>query len=867
MADLVDKAILDDKQYLAALKNIDKNIQTMTDRGQRGFNNIEKDAKTSGVQIGIISGIVSSVTTEFINLGRQAISTLENIAKQGIETALSFDTLRSRLLGIFDGSEQAADAAFKFIRDRSEALGIDLSELAGAFLPKTESLQQFERVAKIATALARSDPEQGAIGARIALIEALSGTFTSLQRRFEFTKAETDRLKEAFDTKGIEGFLDAIEQIQKEGGKSFEVFADTAQGAIGQVEQFGTTLLGDLGGPVLDSLKAQFEDLGTVIDERGDDFELVAGAVGDLVANIVDFIGTNLVEFLQNLDTDQVIRIVNDFNHLTEVARQFVDILSIAELPQKLLNDTEKLITDLDKALTTAIQISAIAKAESARIEAEKQAVQAQLPSGVNTLLGTAAGVSGTALAGGIPGVSGALTEQITNAQAQLAKGLLSTEQQAVISAAGQEAYNKTLQEAISVMDESARRETDLAQKQADRAATQGQSTKAGEDAANSLLAQAQAARNAADALDKYNEAQEKVTEEQAKFETELEQRGNDILVDRARKEFDILNDIAEKRAELARKNADKLADIQRDQAHELEDESRKDDRKALEIDQEQADKRVDVEEQYQRNLRDIRERYSFDLNEAGRRRDAVEFLRLVRQRQQDVQDAQQTRNDDLQDAKTNAERKRDELRQQQEYEREDANINFQRKLEDQRIADEREIEELQFQEQNKLAELDVWQERQYEDLALWAQRKQEQLNQSLSDELAVITAYEQQKTQIVADENAKRLQIIQDTIDAIANAQETLGVGALGEGFSGVPSFANGGVIPGPKGKPRLVIAHGGEIVKNPLMIGPTGRGGGNTYNTDNSRSATLNGMDVMGLLDTIVNAKLQNTLGRILG
>ena len=79
-----------------------------------------------------------------------------------------------------------------------------------------------------------------------------------------------------------------------------------------------------------------------------------------------------------------------------------------------------------------------------------------------------------------------------------------------------------------------------------------------------------------------------------------------------------------------------------------------------------------------------------------------------------------------------------------------------------------------------------------------------------------------------IADRIGQILQPLRDIIDGIGNA-----LGGLGDWIGGggpaapppqIPDFQHGGVVPGPWGAPRLVIAHGGEPIG---MQGQSGGGG----------------------------------------
>jgi hypothetical protein len=381
VAKLVDQAILDDSEYLKSLKRIDSNIAKMSASAQKGFDGVSKSAKVSGVQVGAISGITQQLVQEFINLGKAGIDALVEIGKQSVQTAIEMDTLKARLGGIFDGNKEAADQAFTFIQKKSRELGIDLSELAGAFLPKTESLDQFERVAKVATALARSDPEQGAIGARIALIEALSGTFTSLQRRFEIPKEDIDKIKEAFDTKGVEGFLTAFEDVLAKSGKGFDDLANTAQTSFSKISIAGEQLGGRVGVPIVESLEKASNKILEFVDANEDELIVFADTIGRAIADAVDFISS--ID-LGELDTDQLVEVADSIYAIVQAAQLVIPqiatfVSGFAQLAGNLpvvsqtLDGLSYIIYGIDEAFITLVQILGLANAELAAFSASSQ--------------------------------------------------------------------------------------------------------------------------------------------------------------------------------------------------------------------------------------------------------------------------------------------------------------------------------------------------------------------------------------------------------------------------------------------------------------------------------------------------------------
>jgi hypothetical protein len=596
-----------------------------------------------------------------------------------------------------------------------------------------------------------------------------------------------------------------------------------------------------------------------VLEDRDADFTEIADRIGQVVASVVDFIGTNLADFLANLDTEQVLAIVDSFQGIADSAFDLVEILGTLEWPDTFLDGLETTVKKLDEALATATKLSGLAAAEAASEKAKNdeferiiQESNARVQEQGNAFTRGVAGLTAAISASDILGLRpvGRLVIQ------------LSEEEQARVAAAGEKARQAALLETVAILQETDKAEEERAAGQERRA---GRAATSNEDLANALLKQRQDAADAAKALDEYEAALEKVTEAAVKLETELEQEASDILLDVERKRFDALQDFGEKRAQAARKNLQKIQDIARDYGRDLEDIDRDQAREQIEADREEAQERVDIEEEFQRELADIRNRFAFDLEEAAQKRDAVTFLRLQRQQAEEIQQAQTGRDRDIEDAAEKADQRREEMRQRQQWEEEDARISLERKLEDQRTARDRELEEIRFAEIIKEEEIKTWQDRQLADLNTSYQRKLEALQTSLAAELALIQEYEAQKTAVVLEEaerraNASRRDLdrrTQDRTDELVSQGRTVTAGRA----SGGPVAAGTPYIVGERGPELFVPSSAGAIVPSTLMMG-TIPNSSVINNIDNSRSASLGGLVDPGSLDPILAAKVQNLM-----
>lgn len=849
----------------------------------------------AGIKMGAVAGVVTSLTTELINLGKAGVQALIDIGKQSVQTAIEIDTLKARLAGIFDGSKEAADQAFTFIQDKSKELGFDLSELAGAFIPKTESLQQFERVAKIATALARSDPEQGAIGARIALIEALSGTFTSLQRRFEIPKDDIDALKEAFDKEGIEGFLGAFEDVLDKSGKSFEDFSDTASTAFAKLQISGEQLGGRLGTPILQALEDAANKINEFIGANEDELIVFADTIGRAIADAIDYLSS--ID-LSQLDTDQLIefadyvfRLVNAVqlisNELIGFAQAVFQVTDAVTPLGEILDYLGYLFSNVDRALITGTQILAIAKAGYIGLYEGIQPVV--------EILGQLYDAASKATAGDFTGAADALNAALEKSTQDLFDEV-----------AAREAANAAILESQQRIEDYQKSVQDNADKQATLRQELEETATAGTDAADAIMAAGAAERQAAEDADELAAAQDKVNKAMADAAQDFQRKLEDIDIESERKRLDITIEFAQKREDAARDNvrkledirekyADDVADAQLDLERKEEDIARKFGQERIDQEKDRREKRLEIERDYRLKLQDIQRQFLLDADEAESKRDAVAFLRALKERDQKVQDAQLDRVREIDELRISNQQKTEELRLQQQGELEEARIANERKIEDLRTNLDRQIEEqnenysqqledLSTAEQRKNEELNRWREREIEDAKLAYDRKLEDLRASLAAELALIEQFAAAKAAAEASAGTQSVSSPSSRPSTTAGASAGFGAnpGTIGGGgsssggrFSSVGRRASGGPVMrgypymvGEAGKELFVPNQSGRIVPNSALTLPNfGRANAvsnNTYN--NQKTASLGGMIDPGSLDAILQSKLENTLVRLL-
>lgn len=916
MAKLVYQASFDNAEALKKLKEIDAAIDKIAAQGSKHFDKIGKSASLSGGQIGVVSGVVGALTSEIINLGQQAAQIFADIAADSVKLAAKFELNKGLIKNIFEGDEEAANAVIDRMIKRGAEIGLTpdaATALTVSFGPDSGSVEQLEKIVESTVKLRALNPEKTIEDIRQALEQGLSGDVAPLQDRLNLPKEVIPRIKELQKEFGAaEGLLRGLDEVFNKFGIDLETVSDTAIGQFGEMQAKlqGFQLAG--GAPVVEELKEQLSGLNDVLDENSDDFELIADAVGRVLANIVDIVGSGLTDFLANLDTEQVIEISEKFFDITENARTLVGVLSSAEIGPGFINSISFIADKLDAALTTAIQISAIAQAENAR-----QAAAAGVLADAVRKEGKEAGtewmnnfLAGVAESGPdfITETTLALSESIGDEAAQ------QTAREA--AAAGEEAFKKSMLESVAAIEESTKAKEENRESTNDLREAQTQSTDAGLAQADAFLQEADAAKKLAEAQEAAASAQAKIDEAVAKATTDYQRDllEADIKFERAR--TDALLDGQRKREDAARKNLERLADIERknqeaiqdarlDLSRDEQDLATKFARETIEQRRDEGQKIVDIQTDTSQKIKDILFQSQFDLDEAESKRDAVSFLRILKQRNQDISSAQQDASREVQETQLAGQRKREELKIQQEQELSDARLanerkladlqtNLERELEAQAINFEREREEIALNEARKLTDLATARERDKEDALRNYNEKLADLDKSLADELATVQKYNalleaeaarHAAAMEAADQTTGRPISQRQTVqgeDQVASTRQgsvntqrqrenyaSSGPGARnrqrqqGRAFGGSVNRRQSYLV-GERGPELFTPNANGRIIPNSslVMSNMSGAGGANSINNSRSQEINLPLATPGQLLDPIMIAQLRNII-----
>jgi hypothetical protein len=285
-------------------------LQRMGIGGVAAFGEIFAALGPIGIAIGAIVISTLALIKVFKTLASIAIDAFKKVTSLGVEVAQELEIAGAQFRAVFQGNAEAAEAALNRVLKLSKQVGQNLVGVSRAFIPEVENLDQLEEILKIAAALAQFQPEQGILGARIALQEFLSGETRSLRRRFEVPQADIDRIKEAFDTRGIGGAIEELNDFLERTGRSLDDLADTSTVAFNRMKEGFRQLAGVFGEPIVAAAKEELDEFNSTIDDLTPTLEIIANALGEVVGQAIDLVGTEVEKFIENINFDNILEMV-----------------------------------------------------------------------------------------------------------------------------------------------------------------------------------------------------------------------------------------------------------------------------------------------------------------------------------------------------------------------------------------------------------------------------------------------------------------------------------------------------------------------------------------------------------------------------
>lgn len=679
------KLVLDDSQVKERLRDVNGRFVKMGQTGDEAMKKVGKSSvNLSNIMNGAMAGAFTTLTGLALKFGQVAVSAFANVLKSSTQAAMNFDVTKRKFTSIFEGQEDQAEAVMDHIGKRASALGLELNEalsLSRAFLPDVrgteDPLGHISDLLVGVRAMAEEDPAQGIIGARFAIDEAMSGSLRSLRARFEFTKAEIDILKAAQQDLGqVVGTIEGINAVMKRRGVDVEALKGTFTQAMGEMTFATSKLQIALGKPIADQLTESLGDLNKLVSENSDDLQMLAGSVGDVVANVIDFISTDVVEWLAGIDVGNIQEVVDAFNRMVTQIRVINDLLPGMEMNGGFLDDVKWVIDKVTEAVEVFNKLNSIIK-----------------------IMGESGKGLGGAVIGAFKEEGGTFGERFTKSLITIVKGNEEVEKSFLASAEAIEKGNQRMKEQEKTIK--------------DREVALDSDTSATLKSAEAFLKEADAASKAQSELEKLGLTEKQISKLHKDAANVLERRNT------------LETKFSQERADNHRQALDDIADIEADYRQDVTaagvDLNRSTRNMATKHGQERADvetglrrQLLDIELSYQQEMERIARDTKLSLESAELSQDAIAFVEALRQqevaeeeaavrRDEGEQDAQLTYEQQLIDLKESQIAERATLQQSQQDKLADLQLSLEQELAEQRLASDRQAEQQAINEQRQL--------------------------------------------------------------------------------------------------------------------------------------------------------------------
>ena len=742
----------------------------------------------AGIAIAGVLLSVQALTKAFIGVGKAAVSAFASVASSGMEAAKEMEIASAQFKAFFQGDTQASEAAMNRLLDLSKELGENVVGVGRAFLPEVENLDQLEEVVKSATALARFQPEQGIMGARIALQEALGGEFRSLQRRFEISPVAIDKIREAFQATGVTGFLEELQAELSRTGRSVEDLSDTWGVAMGKVKERLRQVTAELGKPVVDEYKEQLKGIGDELQRLDPDLKLIANAFGEVLAKIVDIIGTEIQSFLKNFDPQPLLDLAESAFRVVAAIELIIGVVGPGEMAAGSLGLAAQGLSGLLLDLAGWF-LKVGSKMNDFRADFKDTILDV-----VNVLRTMSRAYELTTRVITLNTAWWLDTADSFNDQLdELAWSLEMMEDLEPFDWA-----EKLVEYEMNVQD--------FNEGLIDMATFLNRTGDAGEGAANAFMTYTQATQDARIAAEMFAEAQDKVNEVLGEFQIAADIKFEKLATNVARQALD--DEIAAQRKliDIEIKNREKIASIREkfdqsiiDAGQELGDReadiARKSGDALLDLEEDLADKRIEIEEDYFDSLERLRDKFNFDANEAIRDNDATRLQEIRRRQAFEEAQARKERDKKKKDVEVEGKDRRGEQEKQRG-----------RELRDAQIVNARKIRDLQ---QSLEQQLEAQEESRKQDLANAVraeERKRNDLQMSLDRQLDDYRAWWIERNRVTQEKVAEDKALAQEMAQNWQDAQDKIagiGLPGLGTPLQQPGPFASGYVFPQDVGLP----------------------------------------------------------------
>lgn len=704
--DILFKADVDDKT-LEFFQRFDANLDRVANAAESGFEEVDRRVKQTGKEIGALSGIVAGLTVKLLDLGYKGAQALIGFLKEATTLRARVDVLGVTLEGIGSRAGYTTDQIAE-VENGLKDLGITT---------------QAARQSLVLMARANIDWSEASKLARIAQNSAVVAGINSSQAFERLIRGIQKMEPELLDELGITlRRSDAYDKLAETLGKSAKALTDTEkqQAILNEIYRQSEVVAG--------SYEAAMGNVGkqvTSLPRHIEELQLALGeAFQPAYSQQVEFMTEKLKELRQWVvdNQDAIQKFGEDIAKAMEVAFNLLDkaISTIGKIPETV----ERAGVSLAKLLSTM---------DDAQVE--QQAAQNVTAQRFGQFISIIVGV----VAGGIKVLS-----EFTGYVVDMVKAV-----GIVISGGDATAIVDRMTERIRNFGDNVRTATQEATIEAAKmfGVIQEEAPPATEAAEQTAAAVQDIGDSASDSIDALKKIDDAFKSLKAKMEEDVYQRNT--------QEF-------RRQAQEALQNSFRIEDIERSHQERLEQIRKEGEQRRQELDEQNNEKlmqlheqhnenAIKIEEDHQRRIKEIQENFERDATELARQRDAIGLLRLMRNKQFELE----------------------QERKSAEERRKENDKNFQKSLADLRDSMQKQEREFEQGLKDQLEQAEEARTQQYEALnrQLERERQLREMQRQWEEEDRQ-RAYEKE-LQELAEQFADMEGITQDGLDDIITAWE----------------------------------------------------------------------------------------------
>jgi len=314
LAKAFDKATKAAKTFENELKDIDKESRKAS-AAAKGVGLATAGAAGAGL------AAVNALTGAITNLASVAASSFVEITKGGVALNQQFELTEKVFSNVF-GDAQLGKATVDFLNETADRLRIARGEAASfaqTILPRTGGLDEFTELLRL-TDIQADTTGQSISELEFSIREALSGDFVSLKDRFDLGTEQINRIKELTPELGRSQALITVltDEFTRLGKTDI---SGTLGTNIKDLQSTFTGLQATLGKPTFEQLRIQSENLLGSLDRNEKGLQRTAIALGEVTSNVVELVGTEIVNFIDSLDFRAIEQGINRLNAFVEGVR------------------------------------------------------------------------------------------------------------------------------------------------------------------------------------------------------------------------------------------------------------------------------------------------------------------------------------------------------------------------------------------------------------------------------------------------------------------------------------------------------------------------------------------------------------------